>query len=292
METRKPYPSDVSDEEWAFVAPYLTLMPLDAAQRDHDLRDVFNALRYLVRSGAPWRMLPNDLPPWAAVYQQTQRWLQAVSFEAIVHDLRAMLRLAEGRKAQPSAAILDSRTLQSTPESGARAGYDGAKRRKGSKVHMAVDTLGHLLALHVTPASKQDRAQVEELAKAIQEVTDEHVELAFVDQGYTGEEAEKAAAERGIALRVVKLPEAKRGFVLLPRRWVVERSFGWMARFRRLAKDYERLATPWWGCTSWPSPACCCIVPCQSSPEVHNTLYYYSDTWLGMCFAPTSRQGG
>jgi transposase len=243
MSTRKAYPSDVSDEEWAFVAPYLTLMPLDAAQRQHDLRDVFDALRYLVRSGAPWRMLPNDLPPWYTVYQQTQRWLAAGSFEAIVHDLRMMLRLAQGRNAQPSAAIFDGRTLQSTPESGQRAGYDGHKRKKGSKVHMAVDTLGHLLALHVTPANEQERAQVAELAQAVQAVTEQHVELAYVDQGYTGEQAAEAAGEQGITLQVVKLPEAKRGFVLLPRRWVVERSFGWMARFRRLAKDYERLAT-------------------------------------------------
>ena len=241
METRKAYPSDVSDEEWAFVAPYLTLLPLEAAQRQHDLREGFNALRYLVRAGAPWRMLPNDLPPWPAVYQQTQRWLAAGSFEAIVHDLRITLRLAEGRNAEPSAAIFDSRTLQSTPESGARAGYDGHKRKKGSKVHMAVDTLGHLLALHVTPANEQDRAQVEELAKAVQQVTKDHIEIAFVDQGYTGEEPAQAAQKQGITLQVVKLPEAKHGFVLLPRRWVVERSFGWMARFRRLAKDYERL---------------------------------------------------
>lgn len=243
MQTRKPYPSDVSDEEWAFVAPYLILLPLDANQRTHDLREVFNALRYLVRTGAPWRMLPNDLPPWPAIYQQTQRWLKAGCFEAIVHDLRTMLRLAQGRNAEPSAAIIDSRTLQSTPESGARAGYDGHKHKKGSKIHMAVDTLGHLLALHVTPANEQDRTQVAELAQAIQQVTDQHVEVAFVDQGYTGEEPAKAAQEQGIALQVVKLPEAKRGFVLLPRRWVVERSFGWMARFRRLARDYERLAT-------------------------------------------------
>ncbi len=243
MQTRKPYPSDVSDEEWAFAAPYLILLPLDAEQRKHDLREVFNALRWLVRSGAPWRMLPNDLPPWPAVYQQTQRWLAAGSFEAIVHDLRVMLRLAQGRHEQPSAAILDSRTLQSTPESGARAGYDGHKRKKGSKVHMAVDTLGHLLAMHVTPANEQDRAQVEELAQAIQDVTENHVEVAFVDQGYTGEEPANAAQEHGICLEVVKLPEAKRGFVLLPRRWVVERSFGWMSRFRRLARDYERLVT-------------------------------------------------
>jgi transposase len=238
---RKPYPSDVSDEEWAFVAPYLTLMTEDAPQRVHDLREVFNGLRWLVRAGAPWRMLPNDLPPWAAVYQQAERWLQAGVFEAIVHDLRVMLRLAEGRKAQPSAAILDSRTLQSSPESGARAGYDGAKRKRGSKVHMAVDTLGHLLALHVTAADAQDRAQVEQLAEQVQDVTGQSVELAFVDQGYTGDRPAQDAAKHGIHLEVVKLPEAKKGFVLLPRRWVVERSFAWAARFRRLARDYERL---------------------------------------------------
>ena len=159
----------------------------------------------------------------------------------MAHDLRAVLRLADGRQRQPTAAIMDSRTLQSTPESGARAGYDGAKRRKGSKVHMAVDTLGHLLALHVTPADQQDRDQVGQLAEQIQAVTDEAVELVFVDQGYTGDEPAEAALAHGIRLEVVKLPEAKKGFVLLPRRWVVERSFGWAARFRRLARDYERL---------------------------------------------------
>lgn len=243
MNTQKRYPSDVSDEEWAFVAPYLILLPLDAEQRKHDLREVFNALRWLVRSGAPWRYLPNDFPRWEAVYQQTQRWINAGSFEAIVHDLRALLRLAQGRNAEPSAAIFDGRTLQSTPESGARAGYDGYKRKKGSKVHLAVDTLGHLLALHVTPANEQERAQVAELAQAVQEVTGQSVEVAFVDEGYTGEKAAEAAQEHGIQLEVVKLPEAKKGFVLLPRRWVVERSFAWTARFRRLAKDYERLQT-------------------------------------------------
>ena len=133
----QPYPSDVSDDEWAFVAPYITLMTEAAPQRVHPLRAIFHALRWLVRAGAPWRMMPNDLPPWEAVYQQTQRWLQAGVFEAIVRDLRMLLRMAEGREPHPSASLLDSRTLQSTPESGARAGYDGAKRKKGSKVHMA-----------------------------------------------------------------------------------------------------------------------------------------------------------
>jgi transposase len=238
---RKPYLSDVTDEEWAFVAPYLTLMREDAPQRDYSLREVFNGLRWIIRTGAQWRMMPNDLPPWATVYQQSQRWLNAGVFEAMVHDLRALLRLAQGRGEQPSAAIFDSRTLQSSPESGQRAGYDGAKRRKGSKMHMAVDTLGQLLALHVTPASEQDRDQVAQLAEQVQAVTENSVEVAFVDQGYTGNEPEQAAAEHAMRLIVVKLPEAKKGFVLLPRRWVVERSFGWMSRFRRLARDYERL---------------------------------------------------
>jgi transposase len=241
MITHDPYPSDVSDPEWEFVLPYLCLLPEDAGQRVHNLRDVFDALRWLVRSGAPWRYLPKDFPPWEMVYQQTRRWLAAGCFEAIVHDLRAILRFAAGREPEPTAAILDGRTIQSTPESGGRAGYDGYKRRKGSKVHAAVDTLGHLLALHVTPANEQERDQVGVLAKAVQEVTGESVELAYVDQGYTGEDAASAAAEHGIKLEVVKLPDAKRGFVLLPRRWVVERSFGWAARFRRLARDYERL---------------------------------------------------
>jgi len=241
MSTRKPYPSDVADDEWAFVAPYLTLMTQDAPQRDHSLREVFNGARWIVRTGAQWRMMPNDLPPWYTVYQQTQRWLKAGSFESIVHDLRELLRIAQGRKPQPTAAIFDGRTVQSTPESGAHGGYDGHKKRKGSKVHMAVDTLGHLLALLVTPADEQERAQVSELAKAVQEATKQSVTIAFVDQGYTGPEAAEAAKEQGITLEVVKLPEAKKGFVLLPRRWVVERSFAWAARFRRLARDYERL---------------------------------------------------
>jgi transposase len=186
-------------------------------------------------------MLPHDFPPWEAVYQQTQRWLAAGCFEAMVHDLRALLRLTAGRASEPTAAILDSRTLQSTPESGHRTGYDGAKRKKGSKVHAAVDTLGHLLALHVTCATEQDREQVRVLTEAVQEATGESVELAYVDRGYTGEEAAEEGEARGIRLEVVKHPEARRGFVLLPRRWVVERSFAWATRFRRLAKDYERL---------------------------------------------------
>jgi transposase len=238
---RKRYPSDVSDEEWAFVAPYLTLMTEAAPQRDHPLREVFNGLRWIVRTGSPWRYIPNDLPPWHTVYQQSQRWFRAGCFAAIVHDLRALIRLGEGKSVAPTAAIFDSRTLQGTPESGERAGYDGHKKKRGSKLHLAVDTLGEFLALVVTPADEQDREQVAALAEAVQDATGDSIELAYVDQGYTGEAARLTADGWGIRLEVVKLPEARRGFVLLPRRWVVERSQAWLTRFRRLAKDYERL---------------------------------------------------
>src|ERR1044071_2153411 len=239
--SRKPYPSDVSDEEWAFAAPYLTLMTEDAPQREHSLREVFNGLRWLVRTGAPWRWMPHDLPPWHTVYQQTQGWLAAGVFETLVHDLRALLRMLQGKRGQPTAVILDSRTMQSSPESGARAGYDGAKRKRGSKVHLAVDTLGHLLVLHVTAADAQDRAQVDEMAKRIQAETGDSIQVVFVDQGYTGAQPAADAASHGIRLEVVKLPQVKHGFILLPRRWVVERSYAWATRFRRLARDYERL---------------------------------------------------
>lgn len=240
---RKSYPSDVSDEEWAFCVSYLMLMTPEAPQRVYPLREIFNALRYIVKMGGIWRMMPHDLPPWHVVYQQSRRWIKAGCFEAMAHDLRTILRMAMERKGDPSAVILDSRTIQSTPESGGRAGFDGHKKRKGSKVHVAVDTLGHLLAVVVTPANQQDRDQVEQLAQAVQSVVEEPVQIAFVDQGYTGEQPAQAATKEGLALQVIKHHEAKRGFVLLPRRWVVERSFAWAARFRRLARDYERLAS-------------------------------------------------
>ena len=231
----------MSDEEWALLAPYLTLMNPDAPQRDHDLREVFNGLRWIVRTGSPWRYLPHDLPPHYTVYQQAQRWFNAGVFEALVADLRVLIRLGNGRNVEPTAAIIDSRTLRGTPENGDRGGYDGAKRKKGTKLHLAVDTLGEFLALVVTPADASDREQVEALAEAIQDATGDSVQIAYVDQGYTGDAVARQADGWGIQLIVVKHTEAKRGFVLLPRRWVVERTFAWVTRFRRLAKDYERL---------------------------------------------------
>jgi transposase len=202
--------------------------------------DGFGAASTIIKTSAQWRWMPHDLPPWAAVYQQAQRWLAAGCFEALADDLRAVLRQAMGRSAEPSAAVIDSRTLRSSPESGTRGGYDRAKRKKGSKLHMAVDTLGNLLALHVTPANINDRAEVGRLLEAVQEATGGSVETAFADQGYSGDAPAEAAQVHGVELVIVRLPEAKKGFVLLPRRWVAERSFAWMTRFRRLVRDYER----------------------------------------------------
>ncbi len=167
------------------MLPYLLLSREDNRSRKHSLRELFNGVRYIVRTGNQWRYMPNDLPPWPAVYQQMRRWMEAGVFEILVADVQELLRQFGGRKGQPTAVCIDSRTLQSTPESGARAGYDGAKRRKGSKVHIAVDTLGHLMALKVTAASEGDREQVATLAEEVQQITGDSVELAYVDQGYT-----------------------------------------------------------------------------------------------------------
>ncbi len=221
---RRASPSDGSDEVYAFLVSYLVLKPEDAAQRKHPLREVLNALIWVARTGAQWDYLPHHFPPPDVVRSQAARWFAAGCFENAVHDLRLMLREQQQRHPEPSAVILDRRTLQSTPESGQRAGFDGAKKRKGTKVHLAVDTLGHLLTVLASPANEQDRAQVQDLCL-----------------GYTGEEATTQASAANVSLIVVKRPEAAKGFILLPKRWVVERSFAWFSRFRRLARDLERL---------------------------------------------------
>ena len=213
-----------------------------APQREHSLREVLNGLRWIVRAGAAWRMIPPDLPPWHTVYQQSQRWLKAGVFDAIVQELRAVLRLAQGRHAAPAAAIVESRTGPSPPARGTRAGEDGANRRRGSQVPMAGETLGPLVAAPVTAAAEQARSQVSPLAAQGQEVTGEAVARALVDQGYTGAQAAAEAPVHQRQLDVVKWPEATKGCGLLPKRWVVERSKAWAARFRRLARDDERLA--------------------------------------------------
>ncbi len=199
--TRTAYPRDDSDEERVFAAPSLTPMDEVAPQRNYSLRDISNGLRSLLRTGALWWMRPNDVPLWYVGYQQTQRWLTARVVEQMVHDMRMLLRDITDRTPQPRAVVVDSRTLQSTPESGEHAGKDGHTRRNGSTVHLAVDTLGQVLAVVVTPVNEHDRAQMTALAQRIQEATGDTVEAAFVDQGYTGEQPAAEAAAHGFTWR-------------------------------------------------------------------------------------------
>lgn len=241
MTGRTAYPSDIRDEEWELVRRYLELLPEKSCQRRYPIREVFNAIRYVAHTGGQWRQLPHDFPPWPVVYQQMRRWLEAGVFEQLMQDVRDLLRELDGRIASPSACVLDSRTLQSTPESGARSGFDAAKRRKGTKVHLAVDTLGYPLATEASAANEQDRDHVESLTQQVQEVTGGQVKKAFADQAYSGESAAQKAQAAGMELVIVKREAGQKGFVVLPKRWVVERSFGWIARCRRLLRDFERL---------------------------------------------------
>ena len=204
----------MTDKAWAFVAPDVTLMTEEAPHRRHDLREVENALRWIVRTGAPWRSLPGNFPPWAAVHQQAQRWIDAGCFEEMAHDLRALVREAAGCDPDPPVVILDGKTLRDTPGRGQRAGDDGHLRTPGSNIPVAIDTLGHLLALRVTPANTHERAHGA-LADAVQEATGNTVELAWVDPGDTGENLAEDVA-RGADLAVVLLPEAKRASCCCP----------------------------------------------------------------------------
>jgi transposase len=249
----------VSDDEWELLVPYLTLLPRDALQRRYELRAVFNAARWIAHTGAPWRYLPLDFPPWPTVYQQVRRWMVAGSFEAIVHDLRLLLRVFKGRAARPSAAILDARVLQASPESGARAGYDGHKRRKGSEVHAAVDTLGHLLALAVTPANEDERTQVRALPRRVQEVSGQTVAMAFVDQGYTARRwpRRRPSGASGSSWSSWRRPSA--ALCCCPGAgWWSAASLGRPASVAWRATTSD-CPTRWRGCTSWPSPVSCSI---------------------------------
>lgn len=271
--SRKAYPSDVSDEEWAFVAPYLTLMKEDAPQREFPLRDLFNALRYFVRAGCPWRMLPNDLPPWTAVQQQALRWMKAGCFEAMAHDLRAVVRLLQERAAEPTAVVLDGRTLQSSPESGGRAGYDGYKRKKGSKVHVAVDTLGNLLAVAVTPANEQERAQVDELwPRRCRRPPDK------ASNWPTRTKATRASPPPGLLPRTASAwrssnsrPPNAVSYCCPGAGWSNAPLPGWPA-FAVFRVTTNALPPPSPGCIGWLLPACCSATCSESTTKVNDRL--------------------
>lgn len=250
--TRRPYPSDLSDAEWELLAPLLPPASCTGRPRKWPLRVVADAIFYVLRSGCAWRMLPREFPPWPTVYAHFRRWLRNGTLRRVHDALRAHVREKEGRAAEPSAAVIDSRSVKSAGMGGPARGYDGAKRLKGRKRHLLVDTTGLVLLACVHAADLHDRDGARLLVGTAPPQELSRMELVWADQGYTGQFARWLDEERGWQLRVIRHPDRqmwrygleekpKHTFRVLPRRWVVERTFAWLGQSRRLSKDYERL---------------------------------------------------
>ena len=230
------YPTDLTDEQWKLVAPLLPAAKPGGRPRSVDLREVLNGIFYVIRGGVPWRMLPHDLPPWGTVHYYYRRWRLDGTWEKILKVLRARLRHADGRKKSPSAAIVDTQTVRTA--SGGEKGYDAGKRTPGRKRHIIGDTMGLLLAVVVHSASLQDRDGVKRVGERVKGRFP-RLKLIWADAAY--EAAVGWAKQFGNwVLELVRKPDGRKGFVVQKRRWVVERTFSWLVRSRRLARDYER----------------------------------------------------
>ena len=236
--SRNPYPSDLTDLQWDNIAPLVPGPKSGGRPRKYDNRSLVNAILYVLVSGCQWRMLPRDFPPWESVYGYYRRWSASGVWTRIHDSLRCTVRRVEHHDEQPSAAIVDSQSVKTTEQGGPR-GYDAGKKVRGRKRHLLVDTLGLLLAVVVLPADVQDRDGAKVLLAQVRRCLP-RLELIWADGAYAGALVDWVRYRCGWVLQTVLRPVGVKGFVVLPRRWVVERTFAWLNRCRRLSKDYER----------------------------------------------------
>lgn len=226
------YSTDVTDSQWQIISKFLNA----ERKRKHELRTIWNALQYIVKTGCQWRMLPKDFAPWSTVYYYYRTWKYSEVIELISEEMTALSRIKSNRKPQPTACIIDSQSVKTTAVGGFCLGYDAGKKIKGRKRHIVVDTLGNLLAVQTHSASIADRAYAYILLEKTKQKYPQ-LKLSYADGGYSGALEQKALSGLGMQIQIVKKP--KEGFKILPRRWVVERTLAWISNDRRNAKDYE-----------------------------------------------------
>src|SRR5215217_6891100 len=237
---RKPYTTDLSDAQWNRLRSYLHIPNAQGRPRTHSLRDVLDAIFYILKSGCQWRLLPHDFPPWSSVYYHFRRFRLSGAWCLIYKALRNAERNRVGKNPDPSAAIMDSQSVKSTEEGAGSNGYDAHKNVKGRKRHLLVDTLGFPLSVCVTPADVQDRVGTRLLLAGLKPSVP-RLKKIWADGAYSGEQLAKWCEKQGgWELEIVEKDRKAKGFEVLPKRWIVERTFAWLSRHRRLSKDYER----------------------------------------------------